>query len=149
MDLKLALGSEHLLAKHRGIESCTCNSRWARDFLLATALGSEHSLASHMLFGICTNSEWHMHLQLTLESKHSQLTLGSEYSPATYIGAEKQRETLTDSGSHEQQGLLQSPTSLCNRSHTEEYDASFFFSMVTHRSMVKGKMLTQIDRSRA
>ena len=53
------------------------NSRWARDFLLAIDLRSGHSLARHISFGIFTNWDWTMHLQLTLESEQIQLTLES------------------------------------------------------------------------
>ena len=127
MHLKLSLGSEHLLANHIGIGTCMCNSRWARDFLLAIDLGSGHSLASHILFGIFTNWDWNMHLQLTLESEHSQLTLESEYSLATYIGAERQRETQRDIGSHEQRRLHKSPTRPLRQNPTKQYNACFIF----------------------
>ena len=109
------------------------NSRWARDFLLAIDLRSEHSLARHISFGIFTNWDWTMHLQLTLESEQIQLTLESEYSLANYIGAERQRETQRDIGSHEQQRLHESPTVSCNRTPQNNPMHTLFFNGPTHK----------------
>ena len=74
-----------------------------------------------------------MHLQLTLESEHSQLTLESKDSLATYIGAEKQTDTLRDIGGHEQQCLLQSLTFLCNRTLQNNTMHALFFNGQTQK----------------
>ena len=100
---------------------------------LAIDLRSEHSLARHISFGIFTNWDWTMHLQLTLESEQIQLTLESEYSLANYIGAERQRETLRDIGSHEQQRLLKSPTVPCNRTPQNNPMHTLFFNGPTQK----------------
>ena len=74
-----------------------------------------------------------MHLQLTLESEQIQLTLDSEYSLANYIGAERQRETQQDIGSHEQQRLLKSPTVPCNRTPQNNTMHALFFNGQTQK----------------